>query len=193
VTKQTTQPATRHDADAVDADRAHIGVAHRGKPPKRTRRLAIAVAAMLGALGGLGFFTFGYGEGHAYLSNDPNACINCHVMQDHFDAWINSSHSHVATCNDCHLSHHPVGKWVTKADNGFFHSLAFTTGEFHEPIRIKERNARVTQAACLHCHDDVVHGMLPAQTPTGGARDWPGADVQRCTHCHADVGHAGRR
>jgi cytochrome c nitrite reductase small subunit len=44
------------------------------------------------------------------------------------------------------------GKWITKADNGFFHSLAFTTDDFHEPIQIKPRNRRVTQGACLHCH-----------------------------------------
>ncbi len=136
---------------------------------------------LLGVLGGLGVFTFGYGEGAAYLSNDPASCANCHVMQGHFDSWVQSSHAGVAVCNDCHLPHDKVGKWVTKADNGFFHSLAFTTGDFHEPIQIKARNRRVTQGACLDCHGALVDHMRPAEV---------GGDMLNCIHCHADVGHA---
>lgn len=143
----------------------------------------ILVAVLFGIFSGLGVFTFGYGEGASYLSNDPNACANCHVMQDHFDSWHNSSHHAVATCNDCHLSPHPVGKWITKADNGFFHSLAFTTGQYPEPIRIKPRNRAVTQLACLKCHGDYVHNMLPEKK---------GGDMLNCVHCHTSVGHAGR-
>ena len=145
--------------------------------------LALLCAAALGVLFGLGAFTFGYGDGTAYLSNDPASCANCHVMQTHYDSWLNSSHKGVATCNDCHLPHDFAGKWITKADNGFFHSLAFTTGGFPEPIRIKERNRRVTQGACLNCHSDYVNHMLPAVT---------GGETQSCVHCHGDAGHAGR-
>ena len=143
----------------------------------------VTMAVAVGALVGVGAFTFGYGKGFSYLQNAPAACINCHVMEDHFDAWTKSSHANVATCNDCHLPHHPVGKWVTKADNGFFHSAAFTLGGFHEPIRIKPRNRRVTQGTCLYCHRDFVHATLrPAQEP----------EALLCVRCHTDVGHAGR-
>src|SRR5690606_38417276 len=96
-----------------------------GPGQRRLVFLAAAVAVMLGMLGGVGAFTFGYGKGASYLSSDPRACANCHVMQGHFDSWMNSSHRNVAVCNDCHLPHHPIGKWVVKGDNGFFHSLAF--------------------------------------------------------------------
>ncbi len=71
--------------------------------PKSVRVLVVAVAAMFGVLGGLGVFTFGYGEGYSYLSNNPASCANCHVMQSQYDSWIQSSHHAVATCNDCHL------------------------------------------------------------------------------------------
>jgi len=138
---------------------------------------------MLGILGGLGAFTFGYGDGTAYLTNNPASCANCHVMQDHYDAWSKSSHHGVATCNDCHLPHDTMGKWLTKGDNGFFHSLAFTTGDFHEPIQIKERNRQVTQQACLDCHSDYVQNMLPVER---------GGEMLMCIHCHGGVGHAGR-
>lgn len=143
----------------------------------------LALAAGLGMLGGIGVFTFGYGQGASYLSNDPKACVNCHVMDSYYDSWQNSGHRHVAVCNDCHLPHNFAGKWITKSDNGFFHSLAFTLGNFHEPIQIKPRNRRVTQNACLDCHRDFVHQMLPAS---------PGGDMLLCATCHADAGHARR-
>lgn len=157
-------------------------------PQKSTRNRVVAVLLMLcvsgfGVLGALGAFAFDYGDGTAYLTNNPASCANCHVMQTHYDGWSKSSHKDVATCNDCHLPHDFLGKWITKADNGFFHSLAFTTNDFHEPIQIKERNRQVTQNACLHCHGDYVNHMLPTKK---------GGDMQLCVHCHGDVGHATR-
>jgi cytochrome c nitrite reductase small subunit len=143
--------------------------------------LSILVAVLIGVLGGVGAFTFGYGKGWSYLSNNAVGCANCHVMQGHYDSWQNSSHRHVAVCNDCHLPHHPIGKWIVKGDNGFFHSLAFTLENFHEPIQIKPRNRRVTQGTCLYCHADVVHQMLPGDTDR---------ETVSCVHCHSDVGHA---
>lgn len=145
--------------------------------------LPVLAAAVLGVLAGVGGFTFAYGQGAAYLSDDPAACANCHVMEGHFDSWQASSHRHVAVCNDCHLPPDPAGKWITKADNGMLHSLAFTTGDHPWPLRIKPRNARRTQRACLDCHGDLVHALLPA-----GAD----GDTLGCVHCHADVGHALR-
>ena len=72
---------------------------------------------------------------------------------------------------------------MTKADNGFFHSLAFTLDNFHEPIRIKPRNRRVTQQACMHCHQEIVHQMFVTT---------PDPEMMRCVRCHSDVGHALR-
>jgi cytochrome c nitrite reductase small subunit len=155
-------------------------------PRPLVRRMTIAsmiLVVMLGILCGVGLFTFGYGKGASYLSNNPVGCANCHVMQDHYDSWQKSSHRHVAVCNDCHLPHNAIGKWVTKADNGFFHSLAFTLENFHEPIQIKPRNRRVTQRACLDCHAEIVHQMLPAHDE---------GEMLACIHCHSDVGHAHR-
>jgi cytochrome c nitrite reductase small subunit len=105
-------------------------------------------------------------------------------MQENYDSWVKSSHHNVATCNDCHLPHDFFGKWFVKADNGIFHSMAFTLGNFHEPIRVKPRNRRVTQGACTHCHADVVNEMSPAGH---------GGEMLNCVQCHNDVGHAGRR
>jgi cytochrome c nitrite reductase small subunit len=151
------------------------------KPPsKLTIFLAALIALVLGSVAGLGAYTFTYAHGASYLSNDPRSCANCHIMQDHLDGWVKSSHRSVATCNDCHTPAGLLPKYFTKAEHGFFHSLAFTTGEFHDPIQIKERSLRVTENACRKCHGDVVHQIDVAAHSTV---------AMSCTRCHADVGH----
>ena len=150
----------------------------------------ILLSVVLGVFAGAGTFTFGYGKGSSYLSSNPQACANCHAMQEHFDSWQHSSHHHVATCNDCHMPHDFVGKWVAKADNGFFHSVAFTFQNYHDPIQIKPRNKAITQEACIDCHRDFVHALLPAESDgTSAAID---NDMLSCVHCHPGVGHAFR-
>jgi cytochrome c nitrite reductase small subunit len=151
--------------------------------PAPPHRLALAAALLAGAVIGLGAFTFFYGQGASYLSTDPEACINCHIMQDQFDSWIQSSHRPVAGCADCHLPHALVPKYIAKADNGLMHSVAFTLQNFPEPIRIKARNYRIVQDNCVQCHAELVHELLRA-TVDGSAVE--------CIHCHAAVGHAGR-
>jgi cytochrome c nitrite reductase small subunit len=146
--------------------------------------LPVSVSLLGGLLLGVGVFTFIYGEGASYLSTDPEARVNCHIMQPQFDSWIGSSHTAVAGCVDCHLPHPFIARYVSKADNGFFHSWAFTFQNFHEPIQIKPRNRRIVQENCVACHSDMVHELLPA-TISG--------DAVACIHCHADVGHAGAR
>ena len=148
---------------------------------KVTLLLATAIAIAIGAVLGLGSFTFVYAKGYSYLSNDPNACANCHIMRDHLDAYVKSSHRAVATCNDCHTPPGLVQKYFTKAEHGFFHSLAFTTGEFHDPIQIKERSRRVTENACRKCHQDIVHEIDTTLTDDS---------TMSCIRCHANVGHA---
>ena len=140
-----------------------------------------AVAVAFGVAVGLGGFTFVYAEGASYLSNDPAACANCHVMQEQLDAWSRGSHHAVAVCNDCHAPHDLVGKYTTKAINGWNHSLAFTTGDFPEHMRITERNRRVTEGACRSCHAAVVDAI----DHSGGVRSEP----LECIRCHRDVGH----
>lgn len=151
----------------------------------KTLGLPALVAALVGSTGGIGVYTFGYGHGASYLSRDPNACANCHVMREPLESWTKSSHHAVAVCNDCHLEPHPIGKWLTKMDNGLFHSIAFTTGDFHDPIEIKPRNRRVTQRACIKCHESMVHPIL-SQDPTDPQ------ETLWCASCHGDVGHALR-
>jgi cytochrome c nitrite reductase small subunit len=148
------------------------------------RTLSLVGACLIGTAIGLGAFAFTYGEGISYLSTRPEACANCHIMWPQYDSWANSSHQHVAVCSDCHLPHSFIPKYVSKADNGFNHSWAFTFQNFPEPIRIKPRNYRILQRNCVECHREMVHELLPATVD---------GDAVQCIQCHANVGHAAAR
>jgi cytochrome c nitrite reductase small subunit len=154
------------------------------KLPYGIGAFSLVLAILGGMLAGVGAFTFGYGEGHSYLRDDPNACINCHIMQDQYDSWLNSSHSAHANCNDCHLPNEFAHRWIAKADNGFFHAWAFTFQDFHEPIQIKERNLQILQNNCIACHQTMVHQILPVTVVT--------LEGISCMQCHHSVGHAAR-
>lgn len=149
-------------------------------------RAGIIAAAAFGLALGLGVFTFGYARGASYLTNDPAACANCHIMGEHFAAWQRGSHR-TATCNDCHTPHDFVGKYVTKARNGFWHSFYFTTGRYPDPLRITERNREVTEGTCRYCHQQVVEAIDPVHGAVGEV----GREMS-CIRCHTYVGHLVR-
>jgi cytochrome c nitrite reductase small subunit len=157
------------------------------KPPNPNRSVPrIALRAILGVAAGLplgvGLYTFVYARGASYLFDDPKACANCHVMQPYYDAWSRGSHHAVATCNDCHTPHNFLGKYAVKAENGFRHSLAFTTGWFHEPIQITPTDRLVAEGTCRHCHADIV-AAIDAPHAAGD-----GQPIE-CIRCHRNVGH----
>lgn len=139
------------------------------------------LSVLLGVLLGLGGYTFYYAKGASYLSNDPRACVNCHIMREQYDGWQKASHHAVATCNDCHVPHAFVAKYLTKMENGFWHSKGFTLQDFHEPIRMRESSTKVLQDNCLYCHREFVSQIaVHFGTKEEGIN---------CTHCHKSVGH----
>lgn len=161
-------------------------------------RIAVVAAVAAGVAIGLSAYTFGYAKGYSYLTNDPAACANCHVMSEHFAAWTKSSHRAVATCNDCHTPHNVVGKYATKANNGFWHSFYFTSGRFPDPLRITDRNRQVTEGACRECHEEIVAAIDPAAPRRGDGdgdvtvRGNPEHAESGCIRCHRYVGHLVR-
>jgi cytochrome c nitrite reductase small subunit len=142
-------------------------------------RAKSALAVLLGIVVGLGFYTFVYARGYSYLSSNPTACTNCHVMQEYYDAWMKSGHHAVAKCNDCHTPHNFIGKYAVKMENGFNHSWRFTTGMFPDNIEIRPRDAAVTEGACRSCHAEITTAII-------GAHD----KGMSCIKCHFDVGHS---
>lgn len=148
----------------------------------RLRRGDLAPLAF-GALLGLGGYTVHYAEGLSYLSSDPRACVNCHIMRDPYDSWRKSTHHAVARCVDCHLPHDFIGKYKAKIRNGYFHSKGFTLQDFPEPIRITPPNAAILHRNCVECHESLVSGILTAHGPH--------PEEVSCVRCHRTVGHGG--
>lgn len=146
-----------------------------GGVPISRRVPLIVLTVLVGVLAGAGGYTFVYAKGYSYLQDDPNACVNCHVMRPQFDGWRKAAHHAAATCNDCHVPEAGIAKWRTKGENGFWHSYYFTFQNFHEPIRITGRNRAVLNANCVRCHAAIV-AEIPHDEPD-------------CVRCHVEVGH----
>jgi cytochrome c nitrite reductase small subunit len=136
--------------------------------------------ALVGLLAGVGAYTFYYARGASYLSNDPAACANCHVMREQFAGWNASVHHTVATCNDCHVPHDLVRKYAVKLENGVWHSKGFTFQDFHEPIQLRPVSKRILLENCVYCHGNLVSPLISSHA----------GDTQvDCIACHRGVGH----
>ena len=147
----------------------------------------LLLVGLLGVFLGASGYTFYYAQGASYLSKDPRACANCHIMREQYDSWSKSSHHAVATCVDCHIPHEFVPKYLVKLENGYAHSTAFTLQNFDEPIRIRDRNARVLEENCVACHQTTVGNLLAQH-----AHDTQ-PHAKSCVRCHISVGHAASR
>jgi len=139
--------------------------------------ITLPFAVGLGLVIGVGGFTFWYARGYSYFFNNPAYCQNCHIMRGHYNSWRAGSHRG-STCNDCHLPHDIVGKWVAKADDGFRHSAAFTLKNV-QVLRIIPRDRALLQHNCQRCHEGMAANLLIQHQ---------GKPIV-CTRCHRDVGH----
>ncbi|MGD0037073.1 MAG: cytochrome c nitrite reductase small subunit [Bacteroidota bacterium] len=145
-----------------------------------SRWFFILLGAAIGLAGGIGSYTFIYAKGYSYLTDDPAACANCHSMNEQYSGWMKGSHRSVAKCNDCHTPSGFVGKYMTKASNGFWHSFYFTTGWYPNNIQINKHNVEIAEEACQKCHQDIVDAIdRPHQHP----------NKTPCIYCHTSVGH----
>jgi len=147
---------------------------------KRTN-VVVLFACLLGIPAGIGAFTFVYAHGFSYLSPDPRACVNCHIMNDQYNGWLKSGHRHTATCVECHLPHAGIAKWLAKADHGFRHSAAFTLQNFKEPIEITPHDRDIVRVNCVRCHEALVDAVADSPGRPHGSLD--------CLHCHTTAGH----
>lgn len=123
-------------------------------PPPRWR---LTVILLLGIITGLGIHILFISNAVSYLSDDPEACINCHVMNPEYATWQKSSHGRVTVCNDCHVPHDNVfSKYFFKASDGLRHSTMFTFRLEPQVIQIKEAGMRAVQNNCIRCHNKLV-------------------------------------
>lgn len=142
-----------------------------------------------GVVAGLGAYTFYMSRAYSYLSDDPAACVNCHIMTPYYLSWMHSSHHVHTNCNDCHVPQdNVVDKYAFKAMDGLYHSAVFTINGEPQVIRPRTASHEVIMNNCIRCHTQlntefVNTGMITYVQ----AREGEG---KACWDCHRDVPHS---
>lgn len=153
-------------------------------PPRRWR---LKATILMGCIAGLGVYSLKLGNATSYLSDNPKACINCHIMTPQYLTWNHSSHREVAHCNDCHVPHNNIfNKYYFKAKDGLYHSAVFTLGAEPEVIRAREPSVKVIQNNCIRCHKDQVTDARMEGFVEGHCEK---RTDRLCWDCHKEVPH----
>lgn len=153
-------------------------------PPKEWR---IPVYSLLVVLAVVLIQIFFVSRAYSYLSDDPTACINCHVMIPEYTSWSRSVHQSVATCNDCHVPQDNIfKKYAFKAMDGIKHSSVFTAKSDFGAIEASSMAKNVIQSNCLRCHESVVRSVSAKMVKNH-------SDGKSCFECHVDVAHGDMR
>ncbi|NDV69465.1 cytochrome c nitrite reductase small subunit [Dysgonomonas sp. 25] len=152
-------------------------------------RWIVPIFVIGGIIAGLGGYTFYMSRAYSYLSDDPSACVNCHIMTPYYQSWNHSSHAQWATCNDCHVPHdNVISKYAFKAKDGLYHAAVFTVNGEPQVIRPREESYEVIMNNCIRCHlelntEFVKTGMIDyCDTKEGKGK--------ACWDCHTQVPHS---
>jgi cytochrome c nitrite reductase small subunit len=153
-------------------------------PPPQWR---VGVLFSMGIVTGLFFLVLHLGNATSYLSDKPEACINCHVMTSYFATWERGSHGRITVCNDCHVPQDNIlKKYLFKASDGLRHSYVFTFRLEPQVIRIKEAGRNAVQQNCIRCHSNVIHPISIRSISNQKIQEY---GEGYCWDCHREVPH----
>ncbi|MBK7097266.1 MAG: cytochrome c nitrite reductase small subunit [Sphingobacteriales bacterium] len=157
---------------------------------KNKKRYRFIIPVLLGLIIGLIGFILYISKAHSYLSDDPKACINCHIMAPEYATWSHSSHGRNTVCNDCHVPHDNfVRKYYFKAMDGLRHATIFSWRAEPQVIRMLKPGETVVQENCIRCHDQLNSVVSTAVT----AKQARHGEGKLCWDCHTDVPHGTKR
>ena len=149
------------------------------------------ILILSGIIIGGGFLVIYLLRGHTYLTDEPSACVNCHIMAPYYATWKHSSHSQNTTCNDCHVPHeNVVKKWAFKGMDGMKHVFAFVTNSEPQVMQAITSSSQVIMNNCIRCHE-----QLNTEFVKTGRVDYMMSMVGKgkaCWDCHRDVPHGGK-
>ncbi len=146
------------------------------------------VIVVLGIFIGLGFYSVYVSKAWSYLSEDPKACVNCHIMAPQFATWNHSSHREVATCNDCHVPQDNFLKtYYFKGKDGLNHATLFTLRAERQVILIGDEGMEVVKDNCVRCHSNLLD-QSKLVTQTKGNHQVHNTE-RKCWECHREVPH----
>ena len=144
-------------------------------------------AVLFGIFVGLSVLTIYLSNAVSYLTDNPETCINCHIMKPEFSTWMHSSHKDKTVCNDCHVPHNNiVRKYFFKASDGLRHAFMYTFKLDPEVIQIKEAGKTVVQENCLRCH---IRQVNPISITNVNGENYKNGEGKLCWGCHREVPH----
>lgn len=153
-------------------------------PPGKVRAYFFIFA---GVIAGLGLNIIIESNAISYLSDEPETCINCHVMTPQYMTWERSSHAAKTTCNDCHVPQdNVVKKYLFKASDGIRHATFFTLGLEDQVIMIKDAGKKAVQDNCIRCHENNIHPVAVRSITNASIID---EGDRYCWDCHRHVPH----
>jgi cytochrome c nitrite reductase small subunit len=148
----------------------------------------LPVIILSGIFAGLAVYIFVISNASSYLSDKPETCINCHVMNPQYATWQHSSHREVANCNDCHVPHNNfINKYFFKAKDGMRHATMFTLRLEPQVIQIKEAGKRVVHQNCIRCHGKLLE--VPHMQSTIHSEYYADRIGRQCWDCHRETPH----
>ncbi len=147
----------------------------------------LPVTIVLGIFLGLFFYSVYLSKAGSYLSDNPQTCINCHIMVPQFATWNHSSHREVASCNDCHVPHDNfISHYYFKAKDGLRHATIFSLRAEPQVIQMKDAGIKVVQQNCVRCHE---HLLLTAQQKINNQDFHSERESRLCWECHRETPH----
>ncbi|MCK0124992.1 cytochrome c nitrite reductase small subunit [Gelidibacter sp. F2691] len=155
-------------------------------PEKGSSWRTFAVFA-IAAIIGMGFFLIREAEVVSYLSDNPQACVNCHVMTPVYNSWMHSSHREWVSCNGCHVPQDNVfNSYYFKAKDGLYHSAVFTARLEPDVITMREASEEVVQNNCIRCH---VQQVTEVKYDGWIDNHKENRTDRACWSCHKEVPH----
>ncbi|KAB0665111.1 cytochrome c nitrite reductase small subunit [Oryzomonas japonica] len=108
-------------------------------------------------------------------SDSPGFCAGCHVMESEHTAFLHAGAHRRNRCVDCHLPNENLAiHYVWKSIDGMKDAIFFYSGHTPERITLSEHGAKVLQANCIRCHEELV-SMINTE--------------QKCWSCHRSITH----
>lgn len=154
------------------------------KPPEDW---SIQVIILMAVLSGLLIYLFDVSNAPSYLSDKPEACVNCHIMAPQYATWQHSAHRENAHCNDCHVPHNnAVNKYYFKAKDGLRHATVFTLRNEPQVIFIRKEGREVVQDNCVRCHQALITDARLMRLTDQFQHE---RTEKNCWDCHRGVPH----
>lgn len=145
-------------------------------PPRRWR---VPVIIVLGIAAGIGLDILAISRAPSYFFDDPEVCMNCHVMSAPYAMWAHGNHHYAANCNGCHVPQDTMArKYLFKAMDGLRHSFVFTFRLEPQVIRIKHAGQEAVNSNCLRCHERTMSWVRGFDHDDG-----------LCWRCHRNTPH----